>query len=168
MASFPYHIHDPAHDFLGTRQPLDAIFRPQRVAVVGASERLKSVGRNLLWNLISHPFGGTVYPVNPKRESVLGIKTYPNLNSIPDAVDLAIIAVPAPTISGIVRECTRKGVKGAIIISAGFKEIGEKEVALEAEIQAEAQAHQLRIIGPNCLGIINPHFGSVQNVMIAG
>lgn len=151
--------NDPAHDFLGTRQPLDAIFAPKSVAVIGASETPGSVGRTLLWNLISNPFGGTVYPVNPKRDSVLGIKAYPNLESIPDAVDLAIIAIPAPSVSGVVKDCTRKGVKGAIIISAGFKEIGEAGVALEAEIKAEAQAHQLRIIGPNCLGVMNPHYG---------
>jgi acetyltransferase len=150
---------DPAHDFLGTHQPLDAIFTPHSVAVIGASEKPGSVGRTLLWNLISNPFGGTVYPVNPKRESVLGIKAYPSLESIPDAVDLAIIATPASTVSGVVKECTRKGVKGAIIISAGFKEIGEAGIALEEEIKAEAQAHHLRIIGPNCLGVMNPHSG---------
>lgn len=158
MTQIQNRIHDPAHDFLGTRQPLDAIFYPKSVAVIGASEKLGSVGRTLLWNLISHPFGGTVYPVNPKRDSVLGIKAYPNLDSIPDAVDLAIIATPAPTVSGVVKDCTRKGVKGAIIISAGFKEIGEAGVALEAEIKAQAQAHHLRIIGPNCLGVMNPHY----------
>ena len=150
---------DPAHDFLGTHQPLDAIFTPHSVAVIGASEKPGSVGRTLLWNLISNPFGGTVYPVNPKRESVLGIKAYPSLESIPDAVDLAIIATPASTVSGVVKECTRKGVKGAIIISAGFREIGEAGIALEEEIKAEAQAHHLRIIGPNCLGVMNPHSG---------
>lgn len=151
--------HDPAHDFLGIRQPLDAIFTPQSVAVIGASEKAGSVGRTLLWNLISNPFGGTVYPVNPKRDSVLGIKAYPSLESIPGTVDLAVIATPAPTVSRIIKECSDKGVKGAIIISAGFKEIGEAGVALEAEIKAEAQAHDLRIIGPNCLGVMNPHHG---------
>lgn len=152
-------IHDPAHDYLGTRQPLDAIFSPKTVAVIGASEKPGSVGRTLLWNLISNPFGGTVYPVNPKRDSVLGIKAYKNLDSIPDPIDLAIIATPAPTVPGIVKECTRNGVKGAIIISAGFKEIGAPGIALEEEIKAEAQAHRLRIIGPNCLGVMNPHHG---------
>jgi len=151
--------HDPAHDFLGMRQPLDAIFNPQTVAVIGASEKPGSVGRTLLWNLISNPFGGTVYPVNPKRDSVLGIKAYPSLESIPDNIDLALIATPAPTVSSIVKDCTRKGVKGAIIISAGFKEIGDEGIALEQEIKAQAQAHHLRIIGPNCLGVMNPHQG---------
>lgn len=151
--------NDPAHDFLGTRQPLDAIFAPKSVAVIGASEKSGSVGRTLLWNLISNPFGGTVYPVNPKRDSILGIKAYASLDNIPDAVDLAIIATPAPTVSQVIKDCTRKGVKGAIIISAGFKEIGEKGIALEQEIKAEAQAHNLRIVGPNCLGVMNPHYG---------
>ncbi|MFW6367525.1 MAG: bifunctional acetate--CoA ligase family protein/GNAT family N-acetyltransferase [Halothece sp.] len=151
--------NDPAHDFLGTRQPLDAIFAPKSVAVIGASEKSGSVGRTLLWNLISNPFGGTVYPVNPKRDSILGIKAYASLDDIPDAVDLAIIATPAPTVSQVIKDCTRKGVKGAIIISAGFKEIGDKGIALEQEIKAEAQAHNLRIVGPNCLGVMNPHYG---------
>ncbi len=152
-------IHDPAHDYLGTHQPLDAIFSPKTVAVIGASEKPGSVGRTLLWNLISNPFGGTVYPVNPKRDSVLGIKAYPSLDSIPDPIDLALIATPAQTVAGVVKECTRKRVKGAIIISAGFKEIGAPGIALEQEIKAEAQAHNLRIIGPNCLGVMNPHHG---------
>ena len=151
--------HDPAHDYLGIRQPLDGIFNPKSVAVIGASEKPGSVGRTLLWNLISNPFGGTVYPINPKRNSILGIKAYPSLDAISDPIDLAIIATPAPTVSEIVKSCTRKGVKGAIIISAGFKEIGEAGIALEQEIKAEAQAHQLRIIGPNCLGVMNPHSG---------
>ena len=151
--------NDPAHDFLGTRQPLDAVFAPKRVAVIGASEKPGSVGRTLLWNLISNPFGGTVYPVNPKRDSILGIKAYASLDKIPDAVDLAIIATPAPTVSQVIKECTHKGVKGAIIISAGFKEIGETGIALEQEIKAQAQAHNLRIVGPNCLGVMTPHYG---------
>lgn len=151
--------NDPAHDFLGTRQPLDAIFAPKSVAVIGASEKKGSVGRTLLWNLISNPFGGTVYPVNPKRNSILGIKAYASLDAIPDPVDLAIIATPAPSVSQVIKDCTYKGVKGAIIISAGFKEIGEQGIALEQEIKAEAQAHNLRIVGPNCLGVMNPHYG---------
>src|SRR5581483_4221696 len=79
------------------QHPLDAIFEPKSIAVIGATEQAGSVGRTLLWNLISNPFGGTVFPINPKRESVLGIKAYPDLAALPQSVDLAVIATPAPT-----------------------------------------------------------------------
>ncbi|NBC19093.1 MAG: acetyl CoA synthetase subunit alpha, partial [Bacteroidetes bacterium] len=138
------------------RQPLDAIFNPETVAVIGASEEPGSVGRSLLWNLISNPFGGTVYPVNPNRPSALGIRAYDSVATVPDEIDLAVIATPAPTVPGIVRECVEEGVKGAIIISAGFKEIGEEGAKLEQEILQEARKGDLRIIGPNCLGVMRP------------
>src|ERR687885_2023056 len=99
---------DPAHDVLRyERQPLDAIFAPKNVAVIGATEKAGSVGRTLLWNLLSNPFGGTVFPVNPKRPSVLGIKAYPNIAAVPAKVDLAVIATPAPTVPGVIRECAQ-------------------------------------------------------------
>lgn len=151
---------DPAHNLFRVRErPLDAIFSPQSIAVVGASESPQSVGRTLLWNLISNPFGGTVYPVNPKRDSVLGIKAYPSVTEIPDDVDLAVIATPAHTVPGIISECVEKGVQGAIIISAGFKEIGDPGRELEREILAEARRGQLRIVGPNCVGVMRPPVG---------
>ncbi|HLL97483.1 MAG TPA: CoA-binding protein, partial [Rubrobacteraceae bacterium] len=109
---------DPAHDVLGyERLPLDAIFGPESVAVVGASDRPGSVGRTIMWNLISNPFGGTVYPVNARRQNVLGIKAYPSVSEVPERVDLAVIAAPAPTVPDIIRECVDAGVGGAIIIS---------------------------------------------------
>src|SRR3712207_8233793 len=97
---------DPAHDVLGyERQQLDAIFRPESVAVIGATERPGSVGRTIMWILISNPFGGTVFPVNDRRSSVLGIKTYPSVSEVPARVDLAVIVAPAPTVPEIVSEC---------------------------------------------------------------
>lgn len=140
-------------------RPLDGIFEPKTVAVIGATEREGSVGRTVLWNLMSHPFGGTIFPVNPKHHSVLGIRAYPTIGSIPEPIDLAIIATPAATVPDLVRDCVAAGVKGAIILSAGFKEIGEAGAALEREILAEAQRGKLRVIGPNCLGAMNPHLG---------
>lgn len=153
--------HHFSHDVLrsGSGHPLDAIFQPRNVAVIGASEKPDSVGRTLLWNLISSQFGGTVFPVNPKRSSVLGIKAYASLRDVPESVDLAVIATPAVTVPGIVRECVACGVKGAIIISAGFKEIGASGVELEQQILDEARRGDLRLIGPNCLGVMNPHGG---------
>ncbi|HEY7413713.1 MAG TPA: CoA-binding protein, partial [Ktedonobacteraceae bacterium] len=94
------------------RHPLNAIFEPKSIAVIGASERPGSVGRTILWNLVSHPFGGTVFPINPGRTSVLGIKAYPSLAALPERVDLAIIATPAPTVPGLISECVEAGVKG--------------------------------------------------------
>ena len=124
---------DPAHDVLGyERQPLDAIFRPETVAVIGASERAGSVGRTLMWNLVSNPFGGTVYPVNPNRPNVLGIKTYPSIKEVPEQVDLAVIVAPAPAVPGIISECVDAGVAGAVIISAGFREVGPEGEELRA------------------------------------
>ncbi|BAY62821.1 GCN5-related N-acetyltransferase [Calothrix brevissima NIES-22] len=151
---------DPTFDILRTeRQPLSSIFAPATVAVIGASDSPGSVGRTLLWNLIGNPFGGTVFPVNPKHHSVMGIKSYANIAEVPDAVDLAIIATPAPTVPKIVRECVAAGVKSAVIVSAGFKEIGAPGIELEQQILHEARLGKLRIIGPNCLGVMNPHTG---------
>jgi len=140
-------------------QPLDPIFSPRSVAVIGATERKDSVGRTILWNLITNSFGGTVFPVNLKRPSVLGIKAYPTILEVPDEVDLAVIVTPAPTVPGVIRDCVRKGVKGAIIISAGFKEIGKEGAELERVILAEARRGQMRIVGPNCLGVMSPVSG---------
>ena len=141
------------------RHPLDAIFSPESVAVIGATEKEGSVGRTLLWNLISHPFGGTVFPVNPKRSNVLGIRAYPSIADVPDRVDLAVIVTPAPTVPSVVDECVQAGVKGAIIISAGFKEIGAEGARLEQQILEKARRAKMRIVGPNCLGVMSPLTG---------
>jgi acetyltransferase len=158
---------DPAHDVLGyERVALDAIFRPETVAVVGASDRPGSVGRTIMWNLISNPFGGTVYPVNARRQNVLGIKAYPSVSEVPERVDLAVIAAPAPTVPGIIRECVESGVEGAIIISAGFRETGPEGAELERQVLEEARRGRMRIVGPNCLGVMNPTTG--LNATFAG
>jgi acetyltransferase len=138
---------------------LDTIFAPKSVAVIGATERPGSVGRTLIRNLIGSPFGGTVFPVSAKRSSVLGIKAYPDIASVPERVDLAVVVTPAATVPGIIADCVRAGVKGAIIISAGFKETGASGAALEGQVLQEARRGRLRLIGPNCLGIMNPHSG---------
>ncbi|HBY78792.1 MAG TPA: acetyl CoA synthetase subunit alpha, partial [Cyanobacteria bacterium UBA11148] len=122
------------------------------------TDKTGSVGRTLLWNLMSNPFGGTIYPINPKRHSVLGIPAYPSIKSVPDQVDLAIIATPAPTVPGVIGECVEAGVKSAIVISAGFKEIGKSGVELEQQILEKARG-KMRVIGPNCLGLMSPRTG---------
>jgi acetyltransferase len=151
---------DPAHDVLHyERQALDAIFAPKNVAVIGATETQGSVGRTLVWNLISSPFGGAVFPVNPKRASILGIKAYSSISTVPEPVDLAVIVTPAPSVPGIIAECVSMGVKGAIVISAGFKETGPAGVELERQVLENARRGNMRIIGPNCLGVMNPLSG---------
>lgn len=150
----------PSHDFLRYHfHPLDAIFKPKSVAVIGATERERSVGRTIMWNLITNSFGGMVFPVNLKRKSVLGIKAYKRVANIPEPIDLAIVVTPARTVPAVIRECVQVGVKGAIVISAGFKETGEAGVQLEAEVLAEARKGNMRIVGPNCLGVMNPVTG---------
>jgi acetyltransferase len=117
------------------------------------------VGRTILWNLISSPFGGTVFPVNPKRPSVLGIKAYPDIATVPEKVDLAVIVTPAPTVPDVISQCVDAGVPSAIIISAGFKEAGAPGIELEQRVLAEARRGNMRIVGPNCLGVMAPLSG---------
>lgn len=143
-----------AHD----SHPLDAIFRPRGVALVGASERPGSVGRTVMWNLLSSPFGGTIYPVNQRRDNILGVRTYPTLADIPVRPDLVVICTPASSVPGILEEAVKLGIPGGIVISAGFKEAGPEGIALEHEI-ARITAGKMRIIGPNCLGVMNPVVG---------
>ena len=151
---------DHAHDvFRHERQPLDAFFTARNVAVIGATEAPNSVGRTLLWNLVSNPFGGTVFPVNPKRPSVLGIKAYPAIKDVPAKVDLAVIVTQAQVVPGVIAQCVEAGVRAAVVISAGFKELGPPGIELERQIAAEAKRGRMRIIGPNCLGIMNPLTG---------
>jgi acetyltransferase len=149
----------PSHDVLHTgAHPLDAIFNPKSVALVGASEREGSVGRNVLWNLLSSPFGGTIYPINPKRPNILGVRTYKSVRDLPEVPDLVVITTPGGSVPAILRECVEVGIRGGIVISAGFKEIGAPGIALEREIM-EIVAGKMRIVGPNCLGVMNPVLG---------
>ncbi len=141
------------------RQPLAALFRPRSVAVIGATDREGSVGRGVLWNLISHPFGGTVYPVNTKRPSVLGIRAHGSVGDLPEPVDLAVIATPAATVPDLVEECAAAGVKGVIVLSAGFREVGPAGSDLEARIRDGLRRSGMRLVGPNCLGLMNPRLG---------
>ena len=137
------------------RSALDALFAPKSVALIGATDAAGSVGRALMENL--RAFDGALYPVNPKRERVLGVKAFPSIAAVPDPVDLAVIVTPAATVPRIVGECAEAGVRGAVIISAGFKECGAAGVALEREIRSNRG--DMRIVGPNCLGLMIPALG---------
>jgi acetyltransferase len=149
-------LPESVHDLLKHRSSeLDVFFAPTSVALIGATENPGSVGRTILKNLVATPFGGTIFPVNPKRPNVLGIKAYPKIGDVPGKVDLAIIVTPAATVPSLVRECVQAGVKGCIVISAGFKEVGPAGAELERQIMKEAFG-KMRIVGPNCLGVMNP------------
>ena len=143
----------------GRAHPLDTIFQPKSVAIVGATEKAGSVGRTVLWNLMSTPFGGPVYPVNPTRNAVLGIKAYPKLAALPEKPDMIVVTTPATSIPGIIGEAADLGIKGAVVISAGFKETGPAGVELERQLLAHARRGGMRVVGPNCLGIMNPITG---------
>jgi acetyltransferase len=146
-----------AHEVLqqDRRHPLDPIFTPRTVAVIGATEKEGSVGRAVLENLAGFP--GGVYPINPKRATVLGRPAFKDIASAPNKVDLAVIVTPSTTVPAVIRECAAAGVPGAIIISAGFKEVGPSGAEMEQEILAEARRAGMRLIGPNCLGVMSPN-----------
>jgi len=139
------------------RPALEAMFAPRSVAVIGATETMGSVGRTILENLMAQPFGGVVHPVNPKRSHVLGLRAYKSVGEIPGSVDLAVVATPASSVPAIITECAAAGVRGTVIISAGFREVGEAGVEIERELLARCGS--MRLIGPNCLGIMNPGRG---------
>jgi len=138
---------------------LDVFFEPERIAVVGASEKVGSVGRSVFWNLAGGAYRGRVVPINPRRASILGERAYPSIAEAPGPIDLAVIATPAATVPNVLRECAAAGVKGAIILSAGFKEVGPEGARLEQEALAVARAAGMRLVGPNCLGVMRPGAG---------
>jgi acetyltransferase len=141
------------------KQGLDALFSPQTVAVIGATDRPGTVGRTVLHNLLDPAFRGRVYPVNPQRTEVLGVKAFKSIREVPAKVDLVVLATPAVTIPGLIGECIEMKAKSAVVISAGFKERGAAGAALEQQIQAQLKRSSMRLIGPNCLGVMNPIIG---------
>ncbi|MCJ7762618.1 acetate--CoA ligase family protein, partial [Candidatus Bathyarchaeota archaeon] len=135
---------------------LDKIFNPKSVAIIGASDQEGSVGYAIVKNFTQLGYAGKVYFVNMRKPEILGIKTYPTVGQIPEPVDLAMIATPAKTVPDVVEQCGKAGVKGAIIVSVGFKETGAEGKALEDKILEIKKKYGIRIIGPNCIGIIRP------------
>ena len=141
------------------RTALQSLFLPASVAVIGATDREGSVGRTVLANLVQGSYQGRVYPVNRKHSTLLGIRCYAHPKDLPEPVDLAVIMTPAATVPGVVRECVEAGLRSAIVISAGFKERGPEGLERERQIQAELQRGSMRLLGPNCLGMMNPWMG---------
>jgi len=138
---------------------LEHFFSPKTVAVVGASREEGKVGHDLLKNLVKHGYKGKIYPVNPHADNILGIKTYPVIKKISDKIDLAIIVVPAPYVGKAVDECIEIGIDSIIVISAGFKESGIDGAARERELYQKIKQHSIRMLGPNCLGLIDTQSG---------
>lgn len=141
---------------MSARAALEFFFRPNSVAVIGATDREHSVGRTVLTNLITGKFRGKVFAVNPQRSEVLGLPCYANIGAVPEKADLAVVVTPAPTVPAVIRECVDAGARSAIVISAGFRERGPEGVELERQIQVELRRGAMRLVGPNCLGMMNP------------
>lgn len=135
---------------------LESFFKPKSVAIIGASREPRKFGHVIFKNFVESEFIGKTYPVNPKAENILGFKAYPSVKDIPDELDLAVIAVPAAIVPYAIDECLSKNVKAAVIISGGFREVGEKGEKLELEIKEKIEGSSLRIIGPNCIGVYDP------------
>jgi acetyltransferase len=135
---------------------LDAIFAPETIAVIGASTQKGKVGHDIFANILSNGYKGTLYPVNPKARSVLSVKCYTSIGNIPDPIDLAMIILPPKAALASVQECINKGVKGIVIVSAGFKEVGGEGADIEKQIKVLCNKAGVRLVGPNCLGVINP------------
>jgi len=138
---------------------LKSLFEPKSVAVIGASHTPSKFGHIILKNFVRGSFNGKIYPVNPDTEPILGLKVYPSVKKIPEKVDLVVIVTPAKTVPKILKECTEAGVKSAIIISAGFSEIGKRGKKLEEECKRTIKNKKIRVVGPNCIGVYDTSSG---------
>ena len=138
---------------------LAPLFEPRSVALVGASASPGKVGALVLGNLLDGGFHGKLYAVNPRHKSVRGVPCFASVGQLPHAVDLAVIATPAATVPGVIDECGRAGIRAAVVITAGFRETGPEGAALERELLAAARRHGVRLLGPNCVGLMRPPVG---------
>ncbi len=141
--------------FIFDSMNIRSLLEPKSIAVIGASTQVRSVGNDIVKNLVEQKYRGEVYPVNPKTDSLYGRRCYPNVSAIPGDIDCAVVAVPAPIVPEVLREAAARNVRSAIVISAGFHEVGNLE--LEREIADIARSGGMTLLGPNCLGIVNPH-----------
>ena len=139
------------------KRTLDALFNPRSVAVIGASTHPRKVGHVIYRNFAEGKFRGKVFPVNPNTETLFGTKSYPSVTKIPDKVDLAVIAIPAKFVVAAIKDCGKKKIPAAIIVTSGFSEIGNKK--LEESVKKALKKSNMRAIGVNCLGVFDAHSG---------
>lgn len=135
------------------KNTLDYIFKPRSIAIIGASDTFRKWGSLMVERPLKTGFKGAIYPINPHRTEILGLPTYPSVSAVPGAIDLAVMTTPAATIPGLLRQCVEKGVKGAVVISAGFAEVGEEGREFEQAMVEVARSGGIRVVGPNCMGI---------------
>ncbi len=146
---------------------LDPLFRPRSVAVIGASRNPGTIGYQIVDNLLRHGYQGTLYPVNPNARAVHSIPAYPSVSDLPEAVDMAVVVVPKELVLGVVEECGEKGVRGVVVISAGFREVGGEGVRLEEELMGVVRRYGMRLVGPNCMGLMNTSAEVCMNATFA-
>lgn len=141
------------------RSSFQYLFEPKSVAVIGATDREGSVGRTVFANLCSGTYRGKVYPVNPIRANIMGLQCWTSIREVPEHVDLAVVVTPAATVPGVIGDCVQAGVSAVVVISAGFRERGPAGAELESQIQEQLRGSNTRLLGPNCLGVMNPPLG---------
>ncbi len=144
-------------------QGIDALLDPASIAVIGASRQPGTIGRQVLENLLDGDYQGVVHPVNPNATSISGVKAYPDIGSVPEPIDLAVIVVPGEHVVPVAEACGQAGVEGLVVISAGFREVGEQGAKREAELETVADRYGMRVVGPNCMGVINTAPGVRMN-----
>src|SRR5580658_7216142 len=140
---------------VGRSPELAELFRPASVAVIGASNRVGTVGASLFRNVLGAGFRGVAYPVNPRWSSVSGVRCYPSVRALPEVPELAVVIVRAPEVADVVDDLGASGTRGVIVVSSGFREVGGKGVALEDELIQRARKHRMALVGPNCFGLLN-------------
>ena len=154
-------------EHLAEARSIAELLRPSSIAVIGASRRPRTIGHEVLRNLLRGGFTGTIYPVNPNATAVGGVRAYPTITDVPESVDLAVVTVPAAEVPDAVRQCAQKGVRALVVISAGFAELGRDHADTERELVELARRHGMRIVGPNCMGIINTNADVSMNATFA-
>ena len=147
---------------------LHDFFYPKSIAVIGASDVKGKLGYNVFCNLVSHGYPGKLYPINPGKETVMGVRAYKSIRDVPDPVDLAIVIVPAKAAEAAIEDCCTKGVRFVVVEAAGFAESGKEGKEAQARIEAVIRKHGCRVLGPNCSGVINTHHNMVQSIGLLG
>ncbi len=163
-------VREPAHTettATGAKN-LHDFFYPKSIAVIGASDVKGKLGYNVFCNLVSHGYPGKLYPINPGKETVMGVRAYKSIRDVPDPVDLAIVIVPAKAAEAAIEDCCTKGVRFVVVEAAGFAESGKEGKEAQARIEAVIRKHGCRVLGPNCSGVINTHHNMVQSIGLLG